>query len=76
VVYQSETKGDTDYGTAGTLEGWQSNISAMAIDNPMLALAICTASLGHCCTNAMQKAGGHTLLALVLLAKAVQWQPL
>lgn len=58
VVYQSETKGDTDYGTAGTLEGWQSNISAMAIDNPMLALAICTAFAGPLLYKCNAESGG------------------
>lgn len=58
VVYQSDTVGDADFGTAGTLEGWQAGIAAMAVGNPMLALAICTALAGPLLSKCNAESGG------------------
>lgn len=46
VVYQSEGGTSGEYRTGGTLAGWQAEVSAMAVGNPLLTLAICTAFVG------------------------------
>lgn len=46
VIYQSEHHHGDEYTRRGTLAGWQAGISARAVGNPMLALALCTAFAG------------------------------
>lgn len=46
VIYQSEHTHGDEYAKRGTLAGWQTGISALAVGNPMLALALCTAFAG------------------------------
>lgn len=46
VTYQSEHHHGDEYTRRGTLVGWQAGISARAVGNPMLALALCTAFAG------------------------------
>ncbi len=46
VVYQTEGGNSGEYRTGGTLTGWQTEVAAMAVGNPMLTLAICTAFAG------------------------------
>lgn len=46
VVYQSESGTNGEYRTGGTLAGWQTEVAAMAVGNPLLVLAICTAFAG------------------------------
>lgn len=58
VVYQSDSSGDSDFGTAGSLEGWRAGIGAMAVNNPMLALAICTAFAGPILAKVNAESGG------------------
>ena len=46
VIYQSEHHHGDEYTRRGTLAGWQAGISARAVGNPMLVLALCTAFAG------------------------------
>ncbi|MEY5099200.1 MAG: hypothetical protein RJA36_1919 [Pseudomonadota bacterium] len=46
VTYQSDHAGGDEYTTRGTLAGWQAGTAALAVGNPMLALALCTAFAG------------------------------
>ena len=46
VTYQTDTHGGDEYTTRGTLAGWQAGTAALAVGNPMLALALCTAFAG------------------------------
>jgi putative DNA primase/helicase len=62
VVYQSESKADSDFGTAGTLEGWQAGIAAMAVGNPMLALSLCAAFAGPVLEKVNAESGGPHLI--------------
>lgn len=59
-VYQGEAKADSDFGTAGTLEGWQAGIAAMAVNNPMLALSLCAAFAGPVLEKVNAESGGAT----------------
>ena len=70
VVYQTDSKGDSDFGTAGTLKGWQAGIGAMAIDNPMLALAICTAFAGPLLAKCNAESGGPHLIGPSSIGKS------
>lgn len=70
VVYQTDSKGDSDFGTAGTLEGWQAGIGAMAIGNPMLALAICTAFAGPLLAKCNAESGGPHLIGPSSIGKS------
>ncbi|WP_300077017.1 DUF927 domain-containing protein [Giesbergeria sp.] len=62
VVYQSEFKADSEFGTAGTLEGWQSGIAAMAVGNPMLVLSLCAAFAGPVLVKVNAESGGPHLI--------------
>lgn len=46
VTYQSDHAGGDEYTVRGTLAGWQAGTAALAVGNPMLALALCTAFAG------------------------------
>ena len=46
VTYQSDHAGADEYTTRGTLAGWQAGTAALAVNNPMLVLALCTAFAG------------------------------
>lgn len=46
VTYQSDHAGGDEYTTRGTLAGWQAGTAALAVGNPMLTLALCTAFAG------------------------------
>lgn len=59
VVYQSEDREAIQlYRAAGTLEGWQSGVAAMAVGNPMLALALCLAFSGPLLAKVRGENGG------------------
>lgn len=62
VVYQNESKADSDFGTAGTLQGWQDGIAAMAVGNPMLALSLCAAFAGPVLAKVNAESGGPHLI--------------
>ncbi|MDD2729297.1 DUF927 domain-containing protein [Malikia sp.] len=46
VTYQSDHAGGDEYTTRGTLAGWQAGTAALAVGNPMLALALSCAFAG------------------------------
>lgn len=46
VTYQADTHGGDEYTMRGTLAGWQAGTAALAVGNPMLALALSTAFAG------------------------------
>jgi len=46
VTFQSEHHAGDEYSARGTLVGWQAGTAALAVGNPMLALALCTAFAG------------------------------
>lgn len=62
VVYQTGSKADSDFGTAGTLEGWQTGVAAMAVGNPMLVLALCAAFAGPVLAKVNAESGGPHLI--------------
>lgn len=62
VVYQTGSKADSDFGTAGTLEGWQTGVAAMAVGNPMLGLALCTAFAGPVLAKVNAESGGPHMI--------------
>lgn len=58
VVYQSEERDNGEYRTGGTLQGWQTGVAAMAVGNPMLVLALCTAFAGPLLALCHAESGG------------------
>jgi len=58
VTYQSDHAGGDEYTTRGTLEGWQAGTAALAVGNPMLVLALCTAFAGPLLAIAGADSGG------------------
>lgn len=58
VIYQSEHHHGDEYTRRGTLTGWQAGISARAVCNPMLALALCTAFAGPVLALVGAESGG------------------
>lgn len=58
IIFQSGERTHDEYTTAGTLKGWQANIAALAIDNPLLALAISTAFTGALLQPCNAESGG------------------
>lgn len=58
VAYQSGERGQDEYTTAGTLAGWQTGIAAMAVGNPLLTLALCTAFAGPVLARCNAESGG------------------
>lgn len=46
VVYQGQQREGGEYAQAGTLDGWRDGVAALAVDNPMLCLALCAAFAG------------------------------
>ena len=58
VIYQSGECSNDEYATAGTLNGWQTSIGAMAISNPLLMLGLCAAFAGPVLARCGQESGG------------------
>ena len=58
VAYQSGEHASEEYATAGTLAGWQENIAALAVGNPMLVLGLCVAFAGPVLARCGQESGG------------------
>lgn len=58
VAYQSGERGHDEYTMAGTLAGWQVGIAAMAVGNPLLMLALCTAFAGPLLARCNAESGG------------------
>ena len=57
-AYQSSERGIEEYTTGGTLAGWQAGPAAMAIDNPMLVLALSAAFAGPVLARCNAESGG------------------
>lgn len=61
-TFQSDAKATDEYTQRGTLEGWQQSISALAIGNPMLVLALSTAFSGPLLARLGMDSGGLHLI--------------
>jgi putative DNA primase/helicase len=62
VIFQSGERGKEEYGTGGTLKGWQTEIAARAIGNPMLVLSISSAFAGPLLARCHAESGGIHLV--------------
>lgn len=58
VIFQSGERGHDEHTLAGTLVGWQSEISARAVGNPMLALALSASFAGPMLKRCNAESGG------------------
>ncbi len=62
VIYQTEGRAADEYTTAGTLAGWQAGIGAMAVNNPLLTLALSAAFAGPVLARCGAESGGIHLI--------------
>jgi putative DNA primase/helicase len=58
VTYQTGERGHDEYTTAGTLKGWQAGVAALAVGNPLLALALSAAFAGPVLARCNSESGG------------------
>lgn len=58
VIFQSGNRGHDEHTKAGTLAGWQSDISALAINNPLLTLALSASFAGPMLERCNAEGGG------------------
>jgi len=58
VIFQSNERGHDEHTRAGTLEGWQSEIAARAVGNPLLMLALSAAFAGPLLGKCNAEGGG------------------
>jgi putative DNA primase/helicase len=58
VIFQSGERGHDEHTKAGTLAGWQSDIAALAINNPLLTLALCASFAGPVLARCNAEGGG------------------
>jgi putative DNA primase/helicase len=58
VAYQSGQRENDEFTTGGTLAGWQQEIGAMAVDNPLLMLALSAAFAGPLLALCNAESGG------------------
>ncbi|SFK87390.1 putative DNA primase/helicase [Nitrosomonas aestuarii] len=58
IIFQSGERQHGEYTTAGTLQGWQENIAAYAVNNPVLTLAISSAFAGALLKRCHVDSGG------------------
>lgn len=58
VIYQSGERGHDEHTMTGTLEGWQENISALAVGNPLLMMALSAAFAGPLLAKCNAEGGG------------------
>jgi putative DNA primase/helicase len=58
VIFQSGERVQAEYGLRGTLEGWQKQVSARAIGNPVLMMALSTAFVGPLLDKVGAESGG------------------
>lgn len=58
VIFQSGERGHDEHTKAGTLAGWQSEIGALAINNPLLTLALSAAFAGPMLERCNAEGGG------------------
>lgn len=80
VVFQSSEAGGHEYATAGDLAGWQTEVGARCLGNPILILAICSALAGPLLALLDADGGGFHILgdsssgkSIGLLAGASVW---
>lgn len=62
VIFQSGERGHEEYTKGGTLTGWQSDIAARAIGNPLLTLALSAAFVGPMLGRCNGESGGVHLV--------------
>ncbi|GJM17083.1 MAG: hypothetical protein DHS20C13_24100 [Thermodesulfobacteriota bacterium] len=62
IIFQSGERGHDEFTKAGTLEGWRDEISALAIGNPVLILAISAAFAGVLLSRCNAESGGIHLV--------------
>lgn len=62
VTYQSDSHWHDEYSTSGTLPGWQAGVSSLAVGNPTLTLALCTAFAGPLLALCNAEGGGIHLI--------------
>lgn len=62
VAYQSDTRAADEYTQRGTLHGWQEGTAALAVDNPVLVLALCAAFAGPVLARVNMESGGLHLI--------------
>lgn len=58
VIFQSGERGHDEHTKAGTLAGWQTDIAALAINNPLLTLAISASFAGPMLDKCNAEGGG------------------
>lgn len=58
IIFQSEQKPIEEYTPKGSLDGWRDNISTLAINNPLLIIAICCALSGPLIELCHAESGG------------------
>ncbi len=58
VVFQHDARIGDEHRTAGTLEGWQQEVAALAIDNPLLMVGLSVAFAGPLIQPAHAESGG------------------
>lgn len=58
VIFQSGERGHDEYTKSGTLAGWQSEISARAVGNPLLLLALSASFAGPLLARCNAESGG------------------
>lgn len=58
IIFQSGERNHDEYTTAGTLQSWQENISAYAVGNPILILALSSAFAGALIKRCHADGGG------------------
>lgn len=58
VIFQSGERGTDEYTTGGTLAGWQAEIAARAVGNPLLTLALSAAMAGALLGRCHAESGG------------------
>jgi len=58
VIFQSGERGHDEFTKAGTLAGWQSEISARAVGNPLLTLALSASFAGAMLARCNAESGG------------------
>jgi putative DNA primase/helicase len=62
VVFQSGERGHDEFTRAGTLSGWQSEVAARAIGNPLAILALSAAFVGALLARCNSEGGGIHLV--------------
>ncbi len=58
VIFQSGDRGNDEFTTAGTLDGWRTEVAARAIGNPVLLLALSAAFAGPLLARCHGESGG------------------